>query len=231
MLKLHREGHICLPEVRYRPNNPMVNRKKPEKLRDLDETPVECTLNELIPFDIRIVSGTSEENLFNRLIETYHYLGYTHPVGETLKVMVFKGERPIACMGWCSGARQLAMRDKHIGWSRESRTQNLNLITNNTRYLIMPWVNVPHLASHLLGRFARDLPRQWQDRYGHPVYYLETFVQTDRYPGTCYKAANWISLGLTKGHGTKSVTKEMTVPIKEMFVLPLHKRFRKLLSS
>lgn len=209
----------------------MLNRKKPEKLTDMDESPIECALGELMPLDVRIVSGTSDEVLFNRLIETYHYLGYTHPVGETLKVMVFKNDRPIACMGWCSAARQLGMRDKHIGWSKESRTRNLNLITNNTRYLIMPWVKAPHLASHLLGRFARDLPRQWKERYGHPVHYLETFVQSDLFPGTCYKAANWISLGMTQGRGTKSLTVKKSVPVKELFVLPLDKRFRKHLCS
>ncbi|MBF0245625.1 MAG: DUF4338 domain-containing protein [Planctomycetes bacterium] len=215
----------------FRTNNPMVNRKRPEKLTDMDESPIGCALGELPPLTIRIASGTGDELLLGRLIETYHYLGYAHPVGETLKVMVWAGDRPLACMVWCSGARQLGLRDRHIGWSKEARSRNLRLVAYNTRYLILPWVKVPHLASHLLGRFARSISGQWQERYGHPVYYLETFVQPDRYPGTCYRAANWIPLGLTEGRGVKSVTTKRTVSIKELLVLPLHKRFREKLGA
>lgn len=231
MLKLHREGHIQLPEPRFKANNPMVQRKKPEKITDMDESPIESTLKELGHLDIRVVSGTEDESLFNRLIETYHYLGYVHPVGETLKVMVWAQDRPIACMAWCSGARGLGLRDRHIGWSPDTRAKNLSMIAYNTRYLILPWVKVPHLASHLLGRFARDLPKQWEERYHHPVLYLETFVQPDRYPGTCYRAANWISLGLTEGRGVKSKTTKATVPKKELLVYPLRKKFQKLMCS
>jgi hypothetical protein len=227
MLKLHREGHIQLPEVRQVSNNPMINRKRPEKLTDMDETPIECGLRELGDLEIKIVSGTKEEPFFNRLIETYHYLGYSHPVGETLKVMVSAGCRPLACMIWCSGARKMGLRDRHIGWNPEERIRNLNQIAYNTRYLILPWVRVPHLASHLLGRFARDLPGQWMERYGHTVVYLETYVQPDRYPGTCYKAANWISLGLTSGRGVKAKTSKATVARKELLVYPLSKAFQK----
>lgn len=231
MLKLYREGHIQLPEVRQVSINPMVNRKRPEKLTDMDESPIECGLRELGDLDIRIVSGTKEEPFFNRLIETYHYLGYSHPVGETMKVMVSAGGRPLACMIWCSGARKLGLRDRHIGWTAEQRARNLNQIAYNTRYLILPWVRVPHLASHLLGRFARDLPEQWGERYGHPVVYLETYVQPDRYPGTCYKAANWSSLGLTSGRGVNAKTSKATVARKELLVYPLDKRFQKKLKA
>jgi hypothetical protein len=226
MLKLHREGRIQLPEVRKRPNNPMLNRKRPEKLTDMDETPIECLLKELGELEIRDVRGTSEEVLFNRLIETYHYLGYTHPVGETMKIMVFAQGRPITCMGWSSAGRQLGIRDRHIGWDTKTRMSNLSFIAYNTRYLILPWVKVPHLASHLLGRFTRDLSRRWQERYGHPIYYLESFVQVNRFAGTCYIAANWISLGLTTGRGANATTSKKNVPIKELLVYPLHKKFR-----
>lgn len=226
MLKLHRSGHICLPEIRMLNNNPMVNRKRPEKLTDMDETPINCGLKELGALDIRVVSDTKDDALFNRLIETYHYLGYSRLVGETLKVMVFAHERPLACMGWCSAAHRLGLRDQHIGWDQQARVRNLPLIAYNTRFLISPWVKVPHLASHLLGRFVKLLPEQWQQRYGHPVVYLETFVQPDLYPGTCYRAANWISLGMTQGLGVKSKTSQPTVPPKELLVYPLHKNFR-----
>lgn len=231
MLKLHREGHIRLPEVRYRTHNPMVQRKRPPKLTEMDETPIECSLKTLGVLEVRVVSGTDDELLFNRLIETYHYLGYTHPVGETMKVMVFSQGRPVACMAWCSGARRLGLRDRHIGWNDDARTRNLSLIVNNTRYLILPWVHVPHLASHLLGRFAREISKQWQDRYGHPVHYLETFVQPDRYAGTCYRAANWISLGMTSGRGANALTSKSTKPPKELLVYPLDRRFRQKMSA
>jgi hypothetical protein len=229
MLKLHREGHIQLPGVKCRPQNPMVKRKKPPKLTDIDETPIEKSLKDLGLLDIRVVSGGTDEALFNSLIETYHYLGYAHPVGETLKVMVWAEGRPIACMAWCSGARGLGLRDRHIGWSPEIRARHLSLIAYNTRYLIMPWVKVPHLASHLLGRFAKDIAQQWKERYHHPVYYLESFVQPDLYPGTCYRAANWISLGLTSGRGVNAKSTKATVSPKELLVYPLHKKFRKLM--
>ena len=231
MLKLHREGHIKLPEVRFRTLNPMVNRKKPEKITDIDETVIEGSLKDLGPLEIKVVSGGEDEPLFNSLIETYHYLGYVHPVGETLKVMVWAQGRPIACMAWCSGARRLGLRDRHIGWSPDQRSKNLSSIAYNTRYLIMPWVNVPHLASHLLGRFARDISNQWEERYHHPVHYLETFVQPDRYPGTCYRAANWFSLGLTEGRGVNSKTSKATVPPKELLVYPLNKKYRRIMCS
>jgi hypothetical protein len=132
-------------------------------------------------------------------------------------------------MAWCSGARRLGLRDRHIGWRPEVCADHLSLIAYNTRYLIMPWVKVPHLASYLLGRFAREIAGQWQERYHHPVYYLETFVQPDRYPGTCYRAANWISLGLTKGWGVNAKSSKATVPPKELLVFPLKKKFRTLM--
>lgn len=226
MLKLHREGHICLPEIRRLNDNPMVNRKRPEKLTDMDDTPIICGLKDLGELEIRVVSNTKDEIFFNRLIETYHYLGYSRLVGETLKVMVFVNEKPLACMGWCSAARRLGLRDNHIEWDSEARTRNLPWIAYNTRFLILPWVNVPHLASHLLGRFIKLLPSQWQQRYGHPVLYLETFVQPDLYPGICYRAANWISLGMTQGRGVNAKTTQATVSPKELLVYPLHKRFR-----
>ena len=230
MLQLHRAGHITLPEVRQHSLNPLANRKRPEKLTDFDETPLCCTLKEVRPLKIEIVSGTKYEKLFNSLIEMHHYLGYCHPVGETMKHMVFFEERPIACLSWCSPALRLGLRDKHIGWPTGVRQQNLKFLANNTRYLIMPWVHIPHLASHLLGRISRIISSQWEKRHGHPLYYLETFVQPDRYKGTCYKAANWKSLGLTTGRGVKAATSKKTVPVKELLVLPIDKRYSRKLN-
>ena len=232
MLMLHRAGHIKLPEVRQVSPNPMVNRKKPEKLTDMDESPIQSSLTELGALSIKAIERSSpDEVLFNRLIETYHYLGFTHPIGENIKFLIYAGDRPVACISWCSPARKLVQREKHIGWDHETRERNLSMVAYNTRYLILPWVKVPHLASHLLGKFSKNLSSYWMERYGHPLYYVETFVQPDLYPGTCYRAANWISLGLTTGRGKYSTSSTAKLTRKELLVYPLHKSFREKLCT
>ena len=137
--------------------------------------------------------------------------------------------RPIACLAWCSPVRHLGPRDRYIGWSKSERGNNLNQIAYNTRYLIFPWVNVPHLASHLLGRFSKILPEDWKRRHGHNIYFLETFVDPELYKGTCYKAANWKSLGLTTGRGKNDHTYKKQVSEKEILVYPLRKNYKKLM--
>ena len=174
---------------------------------------------------------TNAEPLFNRLIEEHHYLGYTQPVGEHLKYLVYSGERPIACLAWSSAPRHLGCRDRFIGWSAEARRRNIRFIAYNTRYLILPWVQVPHLASHLLGQMARRLARDWERIYGHPVYFLETFVDPQRYRGTCYRAANWVVLGRTTGRGKDDQTGQPNRPIKEVLGYPLCRDFRERLTS
>ncbi len=232
MLSLHRSGHIRLPEIRCVMPNPLAKRKRPDKLIDYDETPVTGKLKDHLPGTlIKKVRRTPDELLFNRLIETYHYLNYSQPVGEHLKYMVFCEGRPIACLAWCSPAFQLGLRDHHIGWNRKTRQSNLKHIAYNTRYLILPWVRIPNLASYLLGVMARNLPKDWTEAYQHPVYYLETFVLPERYPGTCYKAANWISLGLSNGRGSKAPDHQKRVSVKELLVYPLVKDFRQALSE
>jgi Domain of unknown function (DUF4338) len=136
----------------------------------------------------------------------------------------------IACLAWGSAPRHLASRDRFIDWSVEARRRNLRLLAYNTRFLILPWVEVPHLASYILGRMAKLVPRDWQQLYAHPIYWLETFVDPARFQGTCYRAANWLHLGSTTGRGHNATTKERTQPVKELFGLPLTPRFRELLS-
>ena len=139
-------------------------------------------------------------------MEQHHYLGYEQPVGEHLKYLVCAQGRPIACLAWSSAPRHLGSRDRFIGWSAEARRRNIHLLAYNTRFLILPWVRVPHLASHLLGRMAGAFPRDWQQSYAHPIYLLETFVDPERFRGTCYRAANWIVLGQTTGRGKDDLT-------------------------
>jgi len=169
--------------------------------------------------------------LFNSLLEQYHYLGYEQPVGEQVKYLVKAHGQAIACLTWSSAPRQLGCRDRFIGWSAAARRRNVSLLAYNTRFLILPWVRVPHLASHILGRMAKRVSRDWQRLYAHPIYWLETFIDPARFQGTCYRAANWIVLGWTSGRGNNAPTLEPTRPVKQMLGLPLHRRFRELLSE
>jgi hypothetical protein len=140
-------------------------------------------------------------------------------------------DRPIACLAWSSAPRHIGSRDRYIGWSREARRRNIGLIAYNTRFLILPWVRVPHLASHLLSRMAARVSADWEQMYGHPIYFLETFVDPERFRGTCYRAANWVWLGRTTGRGRNDHTNRVNRPIKDVLGYPLHRRFRQLLSE
>jgi hypothetical protein len=151
-------------------------------------------------------------------------------VGEHLKYLVYAGSRPVACFTWGSAPRHLKPRDRFIGWSKEARRENIRYVAYNPRFLILPWVEVPHLASHLLGRMVRMLPGEWERAYGHPVYLAETFVDSGRFKGTCYRAANWIYLGQTTGRGKDDQTNRPNRPLKDVLGYPLDKRFRELLS-
>ncbi len=230
LLALHRAELITLPPVRMVPNNPLAVRSRPAPV-SIDTTPIEGRLSEIQPLEFRQVRRTAEERVFNGLVEEHHYLGYVQPVGEHLKYIVYGRGRPVACLAWSSAPRHLGPRDRFIGWSPEARRQNVRFLAYNTRYLILPWVKVPHLASHILGRMAKLLPRDWERVYGHPVHYLETFVDPQRNRGTCYRAANWLFLGRTTGRGNNAPTRRPRVPVKEILGLPLSRRFRSLLGA
>ena len=226
MLALHRAGHIALPEKKQSPPNSLAKRRRPATDFALDQSPVECGLQELRPLTIRQVRRTEADGLYNGLIERFHYLGYTQPVGEHLKQIVFAGDRPVACLGWSSIPWHIGPRDKFIGWSAAVRRQNLHLAVYNTRFLILPWVKVKHLASHILALAMRTISADWQRAYNHPVYYLESFVDTERFAGTCYKAANWKCLGQTTGRGIKDKKHIVSLSRKDVLGYPLTKDFR-----
>jgi hypothetical protein len=230
MLALHRAGQIALPDRRQASRNPLVERSKPTAA-EIDRDPIQSSLPALGPLRLEQVRRTPAEALFNSLIEQHHYLGYTQPVGEHLKYMVFAEERLIACLAWSSAPRHLGPRDRFLGWSPETRRRNIHLIASNLRFLVLPWVRVPHLASHILGRMARQLSDDWERIYGHPLYFLETFVDPDRFRGTCYRAANWIVLGRTTGRGKDDQTHRPNRSLKEVLGYPLQRRFRHLLSQ
>ena len=227
MLSLYRAGFINLPPKKYNTCNPLAKPKKPAEIV-IDKTPIDAELKDM-KLEFIQVRRSSKEKLFNSLVEKYHYLGYTQPVGEHLKYMVFAGERPLACIAFSSAPRHIGPRDKFIGWNIQERKQNINLICYNIRFLILPWVHVSCLASNILGKIAKIISGDWQEMYNHPVYYIETFVDRHLFAGTCYKAANFIYLGNTKGLGKDSKDKIVNRSIKAIYGYPLSKDFRKIL--
>jgi hypothetical protein len=228
LLLLHRAGEIELPPVRRVVRNRIAERARPARV-ELEERPLRGSLGELQPLEFAQVRRSPEEALFNSLLEQHHYLGYERPVGEHLKYLVKARGQVIACLAWSSAPRHLKLRDRYLGWSEEARERNVHLLAYNTRFLILPWVEVPHLASHLLGRMAKIVPADWQRLYAHPIHWLETFIDTSRFAGTCYRAANWQEIGTTQGRGHRAPTLEQTRTVKKMLGLPLHRKFREIL--
>jgi len=229
-LMLHRAGQIELPQVRFQPPNPFTQRATPPPML-IDTTPLSGPLSNIRPVELQPVRRTPDEPLFNSLMEQYHYLTYEQPVGEHAKYLAWAQGRPIACLAWSSAPRHLGSRDRYIGWSAEARRRNIRFIAYNTRFLILPWVTVPHLASHLLSRMAHQLSPDWERMYGHPIYFLETFVDPERFRGTCYRAANWVLMGRTTGRGKNDQTGRPNRSIKEVLGYPLTRRFRQLMGD
>jgi hypothetical protein len=229
LLHLHRSGYINLPPIKFRPNNPLANRTKPKKIA-VDTTPI-TGLARHEKIEICQVRRTSSEDLYNSLIDQYHYLGYVYPIGEYLKYIFFIGDRPIGCMAFSSAVRHIKCRDQFIGWSKQQRASHLHLIAYNTRFLVLPWVSIYCLASQLLSKIAKIVSDDWLTYYNHPVYYLETFVDIQRFLGTCYKASNWIYLGNTTGRGKNDHTHQQNRSLKAVWGYPLVNNFRELLQQ
>ena len=244
LLMLERAGQITLPPVSYVRHNPLAQRTRPEPVL-IDKTPIEDALRRLQPLEFEQVRRSAQEPLFNSLMEEHHYLGYEQPVGEHLKYLVWAeppqrrgpiagdpgAGRPIACLAWSSAPRHIGSRDRYIGWDAAARRSRIRFIAYNTRFLILPWVRVEHLASHILGRMAARISDDWQQMYGHPIYFLETFIDPERFRGTCYRAANWVLMGRTTGRGKQSNSYVPNRSIKEVLGYPLTKRFRELLGG
>jgi hypothetical protein len=230
LLRLHREGHLQLPAPR-RPHTNRAGWHRRAPAVPIDCTPLTASLADLLPLSFCLVRRTAEEPLFKALLHEHHELGYTQPVGEHLKYLVFSGPRVVAALAWSSAAHGLICRDRFLGWSLEAKRRNRHLLAYNSRFLIPPWIRVPHLASHVLGRIARRLSQDWEDRYHHPIYFLETFVDPARHRGSCYRAANWIVLGETSGRGHRCPTFQPNRPVKLVLGYPLVKSFRELLGG
>ena len=231
LVKLHERGYIELPARRQTPSNRMTQRQIQVEFHDTSS--IEQALKALRPLKVIQVHQHKEyEALYSTLLCTYHYLGYRSAVGENAKYLVLdKLDRPLACLLFGASAWSTADRDVYIGWDQQARQRNLNFTTNNTRFLILPWVKVAHLASHILGLISRQVKQDWEERYGHPVYMLETFVQQDRFKGTCYQAANWQHVGQTQGRSRNDRQGLLHVPIKSIYVYPLVADYRQKLAA
>jgi len=230
LLALHRKEYITLPDRRCTPHNPLAVRHPPPRI-EVDQSPIRTSLRDLLPLQISLVRRTPLEKLYNSLLDQYHYLGYCYQIGEQLKYLILWGDRPIACMGWSSAVRHLASRDRFIGWSAEVRKRNLHLIGYQPRFLIPPWVEVKNLASYLLAAIARRISVDWQSIYNHPVYLLETFVDSEKYTGTVYRASNWIRLGMTTGRGKNDQTNKPNRSLKAVWCYPLCRDFRQVMQN
>lgn len=227
LLKLERQGEIRLPP-RQRPN-PNAHRNRQITDMPHDCSPIEGDLNALRPLRIeRLSAGDKDVPLFKFLLHRYHYLGHRNCVGQNLKYMVHDHSgHPLACMLFGSAAWKAKSRDAFVGWDATSRKRNLFLLTNNTRFLVFPWVRVKNLASHLLSKVCGRVNADWIDKYGHPIHLLETFVLRERFRGTCYRAAGWIHVGATAGRSRNDPDQMLSVPVKDIYLYPLNADFRR----
>jgi len=231
LLKLEQRGWIELPPRRQVP----CNRMRCQKTHEFawDQLPLECSLEELGHLQLEEVSSDPEKRArLAGALAQFHYLGYRGTVGENLQYWVAAGEgRPVAFLLFGSSAWKCRERDQWIGWNAQQREGNINLTTNNTRFLILPWVKAPHLASWILGQVLRRLSQDWQNKYGHPILLVETFVERDRFKGTAYQAANWIKVGSTTGRTRQDRDHRLKRPIKDIFIYGLVKNFRERLRA
>jgi len=231
LLKLERSGHLCLPPRQRPSSNGCRNRRVPLVAPATD--PIGGALRDLRPLVVQVVEpGAADLHLFNGLLARYHYLGHRNTVGENLRYLIRdRLGRPVACALFGSAAWTCAARDAFLGWDRAARGRHLQGLTNNTRFLVLPWVVVPHLASHVLGLIARRIRADWQAKYGHPVQALETFVDRDRFQGTCYRAANWLRLGATQGRTRNDRTHRIRTAVKDVYLYPLVADVRRALGA
>ena len=229
LAKLAQRGWITLPERRVA--SPNRHRLTPPPERVWETTPITASLSDLGPVGITEVSSQPAGRAEVRAtLAKHHYLGYRTSVGENLQYLVQdRGGRLLAVLVFGAPAWKCAVRDQWIGWSPRQREPRLGRIANNSRFLIVPWVRVPHLASWILGAVGRRIAADWRHKYGHPVVLLETFVEVGRFAGTCYRAANWQALGATTGRSRQDRTRTLQVPVKEVYAFPLGRHFREAL--
>ena len=230
MLKMHRDGLITLPPPQY--NYRRGNVRPKITSRSNPETQISFPAGSLGELRFHIVECSEDSSLWNELIERYHYLGYTPLPGAQLRYLVYSEEDALlAALGFGAAAWKVAPRDRFIGWTPEQRIKNLHMVVNNARFLILPWVTSRNLASRILSGVARCIQKHWEEKYNYDPVLLETFVETGRFHGTCYRAANWIYVGQTQGRGKLDSKHTNSKPVKDIFIYPLDKQFRCLICS
>ncbi len=227
--KLERRGFLTLPP---RQSN------GPQKLPviadiEVDRCVINLPLSAVKPIELLDARGCSEdERVFNFLLKTHHYLGFSRPVGQNMKYLIRSANGVVlGCLLFGAAAWKCQNRDRFIGWSVATREANVNLFTNNTRFLILPWVRIKCLASHVLSKVLCRLSSDWIDRYGTQVVLVETFVERNRFSGNCYRAANFVPIGCTQGRSRQDRYSRLRVPIKDIYVYPLCRDFRHHLCS
>jgi hypothetical protein len=225
LLTLSRKGLIDYPAGIHDGRN--KKRNQTISFLPTDKTPLNAKLSELEPAQLKQIRNSELEALYNSLVQEHHYLGFRQIVGNHLKYMAFIGERPVACIGWGSAAWSVKSRESFVGWDKKTKENNLHLVANNTRFLILPWVSIKCLASKILALNAKRISNDWLNVYHHSLYLLETFVEQNRFKGTCYKAANWIRVGQTKGTAKRGHDHLVHGNIKDVFLYPLGKDFRR----
>lgn len=229
MLRMERDGLLQLPPPLKGNGN---GRRRPRLTSASDpQEPLTAPVGRLGELVFRCVETRKDSSLWNELIERHHYLGYQPLPGAQIRYLISSGAQLLAAVGFGASAWKVAPRDRFIGWTLEQRRDHLHRVVNNARFLILPWIHSPNLASHLLARVARRLPQDWERRYSYSPVLLETFVEHERFRGTCYRAANWIHVGQTQGRGKLDRTKRFAVPVKEVFLLPLCRDFRQRLCA
>lgn len=227
MLRMHKDGLIRLPPPTQikRPLKKIVSTPATDP-----QSPVVCPVNQLPQLNLQMITKATSA-LWNEYVERYHYLGYTPLPGAQLRYFIAADKQIVALAGFGAAAWQTAPRDQFIGWNHDQRKKNLNLIVNNARFLILPWIKSKNLASKILSLMTRHLPDDWEEKYNIRPVLMESFVQKNRFAGTCYKAANWIKVGQTKGRGKLGPAGKISVPIKDVWLYPMDRKFKVLLKN
>jgi hypothetical protein len=228
LLRLKEKGFIQLPP-RLRPKN-NLKQKSFAQTPFFNSAPLSGSVSHYADLKTQLVQ-TGDDYLWGYLLHHYHYLGRPKLVGEHLRYLVYLDGQVVACQAWASAAFKVKDRDDFIGWNSKTRKKRLHLVANNARFLILPWIRVKHLASKILALNLRRLSNDWHNAYNHPIHLAETFVDTSRFQGTCYKAANWRYVGQTKGSGKKGNNYQFHGQSKAVYLYPLYRNFKKELNN
>lgn len=239
LLRLERQGYVRLPARQREGSN---HRRQGRWVsytgksgvflpRGFCHDPLAGSLGDYGQVQLQLMRSRAEQKFFNMLIERYHYLGYRPVAGPSLKYLIYLTGRVVGCVGWGAAVWKLKLRDAYIGWDPGARQRHLNGVVNNVRFLILPWVRIKYLASHVLSVGARHVREDWQRLFQTEACLLESFVDTERFVGTCYQAANWVYLGRTRGMSKRGLTFYFHGRPKDVYVYPLVKDFRERLSA